>query len=75
MQKLFNVLVPRYTQTTESYTAQHQLPNKYPENTYKSVLELKGNINMCLLFVILQFQQTFSHLEYKILGRMDGAQD
>ncbi|XP_067951838.1 large ribosomal subunit protein bL17m-like [Watersipora subatra] len=43
VQKLFKVLVPRYTDYTESYTSQYMLPVQYPENRRRIVLELKGN--------------------------------
>ncbi|KAL0267194.1 UNVERIFIED_CONTAM: hypothetical protein PYX00_009540 [Menopon gallinae] len=43
--KLFKVLVPRYKDTTESYTRMWKAPKSYPADAReKCVLELRGNV-------------------------------
>ena len=51
MQKLFKVLVPRFDNTTESYTSQYMLPVIYPENRRRAVLELKGKYMQSLSII------------------------
>lgn len=49
--KLFKVLVPRYNESSNSFTKLHKIQNEYPGwERRKAVLELRGHIQ-------LQFKQ------------------